>query len=182
MKDPGSHLQTDSARSLWLIRLAGWCAYASAVVSVFGIVFLVVFFTLGGVFGPLNDIAVIVQYVLMLPIASALHQLLKPYGRGLSTLGTLIGTVGMLGVVVLQVLLVTGLLPFSRQILMVIPAFLVVLAWFVVTAILARRRDLRPNSLLLAALAGLYIGYPFWGCALGRSLLSWWRDSPRSAG
>lgn len=51
------------------------------VVSIFGIIFL--FFFFGGAgeqFGPMNDVAAIVQYVLMLPIALALQPLLQAYG------------------------------------------------------------------------------------------------------
>ena len=55
-----------------LFRVAGWCVYASGIVSIFGILFLVAFFTTFiGPLGTLNDIAVVIQYGLMLPIAVA---------------------------------------------------------------------------------------------------------------
>ncbi|MFC2053881.1 hypothetical protein ACFLV7_06220 [Chloroflexota bacterium] len=84
----------------------------------FGILFLIVFFTVGGVFGPLNDIAVIVQYNLILPIAIKVYRLVRPYGPILSQIATLIGIAGMLAVIILQTLLVAGVLPFSQQIRM----------------------------------------------------------------
>ena len=44
-----------------LVRVAGWCAYASGIVSIFGILFLVAFFTTFiGPLGTLNDIAVVI--------------------------------------------------------------------------------------------------------------------------
>ena len=181
MTDLNSHVPATIEASRGFVRFAGWCAYASGIVSVFGIVFLVAFFTLGGLFGTLNDIAVIVQYALMLPIALVLQQLLRPYGAGLSMVGMLIGIVGMLAVIILQFLLVIDVLPFSQQIIMVVPAFLVVLAWFVINTYLGRSSNLVPNSMLLAVLAGLYIGYPFWGYALGRRLLSSRWDSEQVA-
>jgi hypothetical protein len=182
MTDFSSEAPRTADVSQRFVTFAGWCAYASGIVSIFGIVFLVAFFTLGGLFGPLNDIAVIVQYVLMLPIAFVLQQLLRPYGQGLSLFGMLIGIVGMLGVIILQFLLVIDALPFSQQIIMVVPAFLVVLAWFVMNAHLGRSSNLVPNSMLLTVLAGLYIGYPLWGYSLGRRLLSSRQDSKQAAG
>jgi hypothetical protein len=155
-----------------LVRLAGWCAYASGIVSIFGIIFLVTFFTVGSPFGKLNDIAVIVQYVLMLPIAITLYQFLRPYGPRLSLFALLIGVAGMLAVIVLQLLLVTGVLPFGQQIGMVIVAFLVVVLWFVMNGRLGRTGGILPKSILLNVLAGLYFAYPFWAFSVGRRLQS----------
>ena len=155
-----------------LDRIAGWCAYTSAVASVFGIAFLVAFFALGGVFGTLNDIAVIIQYTLMLPIALAIHQHLRSQEPRLSLISMLVGLAGMLAVITLQLLLVIDAIPFSQQIAMVVPAFLVVLVWFVINPYLDRSGDLLPKSMPLTVGAGLYIAYPFWGYMLGRRLLS----------
>ena len=155
-----------------LTRLAGWCAYASGIVSIFGIVFLIAFFTVGGIFGPLNDLAIIVQYALMLPIAFVVQQLLRPHRPILSLAATVVGIAGMLAVIFLQALLVAGVLPFSRQIGMVSIAFLVVLVWFVFTGHLGRSTDQLPKGLLLHILAGLYFGYPIWAFSLERRLKS----------
>ena len=151
-----------------LTRLAVWCAYTSGVGSIFGIVFLIAFFTAGGVFGPLNDIAVIVQYTLMLPIAIKVYKLVRPYGPVLSQIATLIGIAGMLAVIVLQTLLVAGVLPFNQQIVMVSAAFLVVLVWFLLTGYLGRNTDKLPKGIILHILAELYFGYPVWAFSLGR--------------
>ena len=44
-----------------LARVAGWCAYMSGIVSIFGIAFLVPFFTTFiGLLGTLNNIAVFI--------------------------------------------------------------------------------------------------------------------------
>jgi hypothetical protein len=182
MTDFSTEAPPISDASQRLVKLAGWCAYASGIVSIFGIVFLVAFFTLGGLFGPLNDLAVIVQYVLMLPIALALQQLLRPHGPGLSMVGMLLGIVGIFAVIILQFLLVAGVLTFGQQIGMVIPAFLVVLAWFVINAYLGRSIEVLPKSMLFNVLAGLYIGYPLWGFSVGRRLRSWERKSEKMAG
>jgi len=153
-----------------MVRVAGWCAYASGIVSIFGIVFLLAFFGLRAPTGTLNDIAVIVQYSLMLPIAFALYQILRPFNSRLSLAALLIGVPGMIAVIILQVLLVSDVIPFSAQIVPVIIAFLVVLVWFVIVGILGRSTERVPNGMLLHVLAGLYIGYPIWAFSLGRRL------------
>ncbi len=155
-----------------LFRVSGWCAYASGVACIFGIVFLVVFFTVGGIFGPLNDIAVIVQYVLALPIVFALQRLQRPQNSALNRIATLIGVAGMLAVIALQTLLVTGVLPFSQQVGPVMGGFMVILAWFVISAYLGRDNNDVPSNMLLAVLAGLYIAYPIWAFSFGRQLLN----------
>jgi hypothetical protein len=75
-------------------------------------------------------------------------------------------------VIILQILLVTGVLPFANQIVPVVIAFLVVLVWFVINGYLARSTDKLPGSMLLHVLAGLYIGYPFWVFSAGRRMRS----------
>ena len=157
----------------WLERVAVWCAYASGVVSIFGIVFLVGFFTTFiGRLGTLNDIAVVVQYVLMIPIAVALHQMLRLSRPNLSLAAVLVGTLGMLGVIALQLLFIIGMLAYEQYIVMVSAGFLVVLAWFVMLRYLGRSTDKLPKSMLLHVLAGLYFGYPFWAFSLARRLRS----------
>ncbi len=76
----------------------------------------------------------------------------------------------MVAVIVLQILLVTGVLPFAQQIGMVIVGFLMVLGWFVIMGYLVRSTDKLPNSMLLHVLAGLLIGYPIWAFLLWRRL------------
>lgn len=158
--------------SPWLIEVTTWCAFVSAFVSILGIVFLVAFFALGAPTGRLNDIAVIVQYSLMLPMAFAIYQILRPFGPRLSLAALLIGIPGMLAVIILQVLLVTGVVPFAIQIIPVVIGFLVVLVWFIMIGYLAHSTDKLPNSMLLHILAGLYIGYPIWAFSVGRRLRS----------
>ena len=114
-----------------LIKVAVWCSYTSGVVSVFGIAFLFAFVLMGDPMGRLNDIAVIVQYSLMLPIAIALYQILREFDPSLNLVALFVGIPGMLAVIILQILLVTGLMAFSVQIGLVVIAFLVVLIWFI---------------------------------------------------
>ena len=152
------------------VRVAAFCAYASGVVSIFGIIFLFAFFGIGAPTGRLNDIAVIVQYSLMLPIAIALYQILREFNPRLNLVALLIGIPGMLAVIILQILLVTGAVPFSIQILPVIVAFLIVLIWFFIMGYLSRSTEMLPKSMLLHVLAGLYVGYPLWAFSVWRRM------------
>ena len=171
MTGPGEAIPSAMPPSQWLIRGAEWCAYASGVVSIFGILFLVAFYaTFNGPLGTSNDIAVSIQYLLMLPIAVALHRLLRSQGETLSLAALVLGIAGMLAVIILQILLVSGLLPFTQQVGLVIVGFLVVLGWFMMIRKLGRRTGKLPSSMPLYILAGLYFGYPVWAFLLGRRL------------
>ncbi len=153
------------------IRVAVWCAYASGVVCILGILFLVAFYvTFTGWLGNLNDIAVSIQYAFMIPIAFALHRLLRHQNPGLSLTALRLGVAGMLAVIVLQLLLVIGILSFGVQIGIVLIGFMVVLAWFVIIGRLGRSIGILPKSMALHVLAGLYFGYPFWAFSAARRL------------
>jgi hypothetical protein len=155
------------------LRTAVWCAYISGVVSIFGIAFLVLFFAgAGGWFGTLNDIAVIIQYILMLPIAVTLQRYLRPDNERLSRAAFVIGLAGMLTVIALQSLLVANLIPFQVYIVIVSVGFLVATAWFVINGIVGRAAGKLPGGLVLDILAGLYVGYPIWAFLLGRRLMA----------
>jgi hypothetical protein len=162
-----------------LFLIAGWCAYASGVVSLIGIVFLILMFIgfstnnlrLQG-FGTLNDICVVIQYLLALPITLTLHQSLKSHGLILSRAATLIGIAGIIAVMVLQWLLVSGVLTFEEQIGPVMIALLGVGIWLVITGYLGRLAGNMPRSLLMSVLAAFYLGYPIWAIWLGKRLLS----------
>lgn len=160
------------AASPGLARVAGYCAYVSGVVSIFGIVFLLAFFGgLGGRFGTLNDVAVIVQYVLMLPIALALLRYLRADGGRLSQIAFVVGLVGILTVIALQSMLVAKLIPFEVYIGIVSAGFLVATVWFVLNGIVGRASGKLTTGWLLDVLAGLYFGYPVWAFRMGRALL-----------
>ncbi|PZC47054.1 MAG: hypothetical protein C1O27_001670 [Chloroflexi bacterium] len=160
-----------------LTRVTIWCAYTSGIVSIFGIVFLVAFFSsFVGMLGVLNDIAVVIQHFLMIPIALGLHKILRPSRPSLSQVGLLLGLVGMLVVIVLQLLFMTGVLPYSQYIGLVTAGFMVVLGWFLVVRNLHQSTEIVPRSVALTVLAGLYFGYPLWAFSLGRRLRALDRD------
>ncbi len=140
-----------------------------------GIVSIIIFYVLylstgdGMGFGELNDAAVVVQYTLMLPIAVHLHSKLRVIEPRLSGISLAFGLIGMEGVIVLQLLLLAGVIPFSQRIGMVSAAFLIALIWFILNKRIARGTDIIPGSMTLNVLAGLLFGYPFWAYKFARS-------------
>jgi hypothetical protein len=165
-----------------LIRAAGAFAIVSGIVSAVGVVFLITMFalfaasntSLGGTFGMLNDICVAVQYLLTIPIALALHRILLPHNPPLIRAATAIGIIMMVIVILLQMALVFGVVPFEKQVVWVSLAMIVgVGSWLVITGLVARSAGVLPGSVLMSAIAVPYVGYPVWAFWLGRRLLGW---------
>jgi hypothetical protein len=150
------------------------CAFLSGIAATAGLIFLFIFYSdinSLGHFGTFNDIAVAVQYTLMLPIAVFLYQLLRPVNPRRARNNLIIGLAGMLAVIILQLLLILNVIPFYVQIGPVIICFLIVLAWFLLNRDLGRDTGIFPQNLALTILAGLVFGYPIWSYKLGRNLL-----------
>ena len=152
-------------------------ALASAIVASVGVVCLVLLYiglltpvrTLR-IFGPLNDLCVLVQYALALPTVLALHRVLRT-DAPLSSLGAVItAIVGILGVVVFQALLLLGLMSFRAQVAWASASVLLVGCWIVMTWVTGRRRGVVPASAILTFAAALYFGYPLWIYSVGQRL------------
>jgi hypothetical protein len=142
-------------------RFVAICAFLSGIAATAGLIFLFIFYSdihSLGRFGTLNDIAVAVQYILMLPIALFLYRLLRLVNPRRARTNLIVGLVGMFAVILLQLLLVLNVIPFYAQIGPVIIAFFVVLAWFLLNRDLGRETDILPHGLALTILAGLVFG------------------------
>ena len=177
MSDIAQTAPTDS-----FIRIAGGIAIFTGIVSAIGVVFLIVMFAcfatknteLGLRFGLINDICVALQYLLTIPIALALYQILLADNPTLMRLVTIVGVIAMLLVVGLQLLLIFEVLAFEQQVLWLSLAMILgVGSWLVITGVAARSTGRLPNSLLISSLAVPYLGYPVWAIWLGQRLLSW---------
>jgi hypothetical protein len=164
-------MQQQSREWLRMLRLGGWSASVSGIVAAIGLALWFARFAFpGGVVGWLNDLLVMIQYALTVPIALALHTLFRRYNANLSLLALVVGVAGMLAVVVLQFLLLVRALSFAQQVVPVTIAILVVGAWLVTTGYLGRSTGLLSNSLRMSLLAVPYFGYPIWAWWLARSL------------
>lgn len=152
-------------------RFPAWivlCLQVSAIASLAGIILLIIFYSIylstgeTNIFGPLNDTAVVIQYLLMLPLVFAFHHRLRLNNLKLSAISLLIGLLGIVGVIILQSMLILGFIPFSKQVGIVSIFFLITLVWFLVNRNLDVRNELFPESLVLTIFAGLVFGYPIW--------------------
>lgn len=173
---------SQTTNSVSSIHIAGSLAVLSGIISAIGVVLLITMFVLfvtpykelGIKVGLLNDICVALQYLLAIPIALALHQVLREYQPGLMRTATIIGIASMLAVVGLQLLLIFKVLPFERQVVWVSLAMILgVGSWLVITGMVARSTGRMPNSVLMSAMAVPYVGYPVWAFWLGQILLVW---------
>ena len=82
-----------------LMRAAGGFAIVSGIISAIGVLFLIAMFiffatsrqSLGETFGMINDICVAIQYLLTIPIALAMDQILRPNNPTLVRFATIFG-------------------------------------------------------------------------------------------
>ena len=158
-------------------RQVAWTAYASAFVSAIGWVFLIAMFASfavgatspGLAFGRINDVLVVAWGLLALPLAVALHSLLRQQAPILSGLAMMMGIGALAAIIVLQWLLLVGALTFDEQVGPVSIAFLV--AWFITTGYLGRSSGTLPDGLRMGLLAATSVGYAFWAVWLARRLM-----------
>ena len=159
-------------------RIAAAGLRASGVVGAVGLGFLIAMFaafgagarSAGMALGWVNDVTGVVTLPLALPGMLALHGRIRPHagvaGDALLVIG--IGSTG--AIVVLQLLLVTGVVTFEKQIGPVSLAFLALAAWFALTGRIAARSGVLPGGTRLGVLAASYVGYPIWAFRVARTL------------
>ena len=160
------------------MRLAGFASLASAAVAAVAVIMLVAMFVAFGVgatatgqtVGRINDALTLVAYALAVPGVLATAAIIGPRRPALVAFGALVALVALVAIVVLQWRLVTGSLTFDEQIGPVTVAFLVLGAWFILSAFVGA--GVLPYGVGLGALAALYVGYPMLAYRSGRSLLA----------
>jgi hypothetical protein len=160
------------------MRFAGVASLASAAVAAVAVIFLFAMFgafaieatSAGRTFGGINDVLILVAYVLAIPGVLATAVMLRSSRPGLVTLGALVALAAIGAIVVLQWQLVTGALTFEQQIGPVSVAFLALGAWFVLSGYLGA--GILTYGVGIGALAALYVGYPVLAFRLGRSLVA----------
>ena len=130
----------------------------------------------GLMFGWINDIAVLLQYLLAVPGVLAIGAALRIGSPRLALAGTVLALAGIVVIVVSQTLLVAGVLTFEQEIGPASLGFLIVGAWMVVAAIVGRRAGTAPAGPATAIAAALYLGYPIWAYRVGR-----WMGTPAIA-
>jgi len=162
-----------------VLRSAGWTALTSGVVAAIGIGFLTAMFVSFAVgatsaalaFGRINDVLVLLSYLLAVPSVLAIRAILRQHAPIMSLILALVGIGAITAIVVLQSLLVAGVLTFEEQVGPVSIALLVLGGWFVVSGHLATARGAFPHGARMGLLAATYVGYPIWAIWIGRQFL-----------
>lgn len=148
-----------------LARYAGWAAYLSGVVAILSLVFLILFYALEApqaaanagqgfyFWGTLNDITGAVTMVPLLLVALAIDRTERSRAAVLSQVARAIGSVGMLGVVVFQALLIIKVMSFEQEVGPVISATAVVGVWLILVNYLGQVQAILPSRLAWLGIA-----------------------------
>ncbi len=161
------------------LRMAGLALLAAGVISAVGVAFLVAMFVAFAVgvrsaglgFGWINDVLVLVSYLLAAPGVIAVHTVLRRRSPRLSVFVAALGLAAIAGIVVLQALLILGVLTFEEQIGPASIAFVGLGAWFVLTGHLGASDGTPPGGVRIGLLAALYVGFPIWAVRSGRRFI-----------
>jgi len=183
-----------------LIRYTSRFAYLSAAATLLQIVTGLLFVTIGGIFGPITDVAGVLQALSMIALALVLHLILRSVAQGLSLTAAVIGILSMLVFITFQLLLVVGALTYEQVTLIVITSGGGMGIWLLLVNYLAMRGKVFPRGLVwLGLIAGAgflvqtvsfwvwelenplffvgssvaYFGYLFWAIWLGRRSQTW---------
>jgi hypothetical protein len=124
----------------------------------------------GMALGWVSDVSGVITLPLAIPGIIALHARLRPHGAGASD-ALLVVAIGATGAIAaLQLLLVTGVLPFEQEIGPVAAAYIVMIGYFVGSCRMAERARLFRGGTLLGLAAGLMAGYPIWAFRVARAI------------
>jgi hypothetical protein len=149
------------------MRYAGWAAFFSGIAAILGLVSLILFFSLESTpnsgqtphfWGPISDIAPIIQMVSLLVVAFVIYRMQRSRTPGLSMMSGAIGVIGMLGVALLQFLLIFKVISFEREVGLVLLATAAVGVWLFFVNFLGRRQGSLPSRL---AWLGIAVGVAF---------------------
>ena len=161
-------------------RLPAAALRSSGVVGAIGFVSLIGMFgafaigarSAGMTLGWMNDVTGVVTLPLAIPGLIVLHARLRPYG-GRASDALLVVAIGATGAIAgLQLLLVTGVLPFEQQIGPVSAAYVAMIGYFILAGRMTARAGVVPGGALLGLGAGLMAGYPIWAFRVARAIES----------
>jgi hypothetical protein len=163
------------------LRYAGWAAMLSAMTSLLTVITGILMFTVSPFFGGFSDVFSVLTVGFMIPVAPALHFLLRSQAPVLSLAAAVIGILSMVLYGILLALLVARVLTYEQVSLTNIIASGGIGIWLLLANYAAVRGKVFPRGL---AWTGLITGggflvlvlgfaiYPIWAVWLGRWLLA----------
>ncbi len=143
---------------------AGWSALVAAAATVIGAITIVLFFSRGGIWGPLNDASSVVLMLALIPVAILIAAIESETATTLVLAPTAIGIVAMAITAILQALLVARRVTFEQTKRPVLLLGAVVGLWYLSVAAFAGHTALDGLLGWLALVSGLgfiAIGYGF---------------------
>jgi len=129
------------------LRFAGWSAYFNAIIFILSLVALMVYFSIGGIWGRVNDSLSIIWMLSYLPLAVALFLINRSVNAPVSLVSSLVGIVAALVFVVLQLLLVLGRVGFEQTFSAVLTMTALVGLFALVHGFLGRAGHTLPSGL-----------------------------------
>lgn len=181
-----------------VVRLAGLMSYANAYLYIAIFVTLIALFTLGGIWGPINDSISVFWALTFLPLLILLHKINQSASAPISLGSSIVGAAAMIGFAFLQSLLVLKVVRFEQTFLAVVTLGGILGSAFVTHSLIARRSAFLPSKLTwlmfvfglgyILSAVGIWIGGqqhplaaigylssvltgPIWAIWLGRVLL-----------
>jgi len=120
----------------FLIQNSDKFAYLAGTASVLSFLTILIFFAVGGIFGPINDAISVFQFLFLVPVALALYRLLNPYAQTLSFIAAALGITAMLIFAILQALLVFRQVRFEQTFTYVLLMTGTVGVWWLIVSII----------------------------------------------
>ncbi len=130
-----------------LFRLTGWSAYFNATVFLLSLVALMLFFSVGGFWGTINDSLSLIWVLSYIPLAVAFFQINRSVNAPTSLASSIIGIIAALIFAVLQSLLVLGLVRFEQTFTAVLAMTALIGLFVLIHALLARAGHTLPAGL-----------------------------------
>ena len=96
------------------LRFAGYSAYFNAIIFILSLVALIIFFSIGGFWGKVNDTLSIFWMLSYIPLAIALFLVNRSVNYPVSLVSSLVGIAAALAFAVMQLLLVIGRVQFQQ--------------------------------------------------------------------
>jgi hypothetical protein len=130
-----------------IFRIAGWSAYFNAAVFLLSLVALMLFFSVGGFWGTINDSLSIIWMLSYIPLAVAFFQINRSVNAPISLTSSIIGIAAAIVFAVLQSLLVLGMVRFEQTFTAVLTLTSLVGLFVLIHALLARSGHTLPAGL-----------------------------------
>jgi hypothetical protein len=139
-------------------------AYASALATAATFITGLLFFAVGGAMGPLNDIASVIQIILMAAVAMIVHHIARTWFPGISMIALVILLICAIVAIIAQIALIFRLIAFEQNIHIVLSAGIGFSLWLLIVGGMSFR--IETFHLVLALLATV-AGFAFIALAIG---------------